>query len=238
MTPTNPSLSLTAEQTLQMTEERHSVRAWQDKPIAEDLRAVIEEKIAQLNEASGLHIQLTGRAKEVFSATFLKLAGWKGYPAETIALVGPGTEQAAFDCGYYGEELVLFLQSIGLNTCWVGMFKKKFVDAELRDGEKIHLTIAVGYGQNPGRERPSKKAAEVCSMTPVEYDAAPDWFKAGVECALKAPTAVNQQKFLFSLNDEEATIAVSAKGPHVIADLGIVAYHFQAAADKPAKLLL
>lgn len=221
-----------------MIEERHSVRAWQNKQIPADVCAAIEEKIAQLNEASGLRIQMTGRAAEVFSATFLKLAGWKGSPSECIALVGPDTDQAKFDCGYFGEELVLFLQSIGLNTCWVGMFKKKYVDAQVGADEKIHLTIAVGYGRNAGKARASKSVAEVCALPPAEYDAAPDWFKAGVECTLKAPTAMNQQKFLVGLDGDEPTLKVSAKGPHAISDLGIVAYHFQAAAGKQAQALL
>ena len=32
----------------------------------------------------------------------------------------------------------------------------------------------------------------------------PEWFVAGVEAALKAPTAVNQQKFVFMLEERRA----------------------------------
>lgn len=59
----------------------------------------------------------------------------------------------------------------------------------------------------------------------------PDWFRAGMEAVLLAPTAVNQQKFLFTLEDGK----VSAQPGHafyVKMDLGIVKYHFELGAGK------
>ena len=55
---------------------------------------------------------------------------------------------------------------------------------------------------------------------------APDWVVSGVEAALLAPTAVNQQKFLFTW-DGEAVTAEALRGPHSLMDLGIVKYHFE-----------
>ena len=55
----------------------------------------------------------------------------------------------------------------------------------------------------------------------------PDWFKAGIEAALLAPTAVNQQKFTFTLDGDTPSVGVSANGPFVRLDLGIVKYHFE-----------
>ena len=62
-------------------------------------------------------------------------------------------------------------------------------------------------------------------------DNSPEWFKKGVEAALIAPTAVNQQKFKFELNGNK----VSAKpglGFYSKVDLGIVKYHFEVGAGK------
>ena len=57
----------------------------------------------------------------------------------------------------------------------------------------------------------------------------PDWFRAGMEAAILAPTAVNQQKFLFTLSGD--TIAAKATGGfYSKVDLGIVKYHFEVSA--------
>ena len=55
---------------------------------------------------------------------------------------------------------------------------------------------------------------------------APDWFRKGVEAALLAPTAMNQQKFKFTLRGD--TVAAKAgMGFYTKVDLGIVKYHFE-----------
>ena len=58
------------------------------------------------------------------------------------------------------------------------------------------------------------------------------WFGKGIEAALKAPTAVNQQKFQFCLKDGCPYIRVKGLGAYTKADLGIVAYHFEVASGK------
>ncbi len=69
----------------------------------------------------------------------------------------------------------------------------------------------------------------------------PDWFRAGMEAAQLAPTAINQQRFVIELeNDGDAGTGsggkakVSARalvGPCSKIDLGIVKYHFELGAD-------
>ena len=56
----------------------------------------------------------------------------------------------------------------------------------------------------------------------------PEWFKEGVEAALLALTALNQQKFRISMEGEDAVITAN-KGVMTGIDLGIVKYHFEAA---------
>ena len=56
----------------------------------------------------------------------------------------------------------------------------------------------------------------------------PDWFKEGVEAAMKAPTAINQQKFKIALDGDKAVITAGS-GPMSKIDLGIVKYNFEAA---------
>ena len=60
----------------------------------------------------------------------------------------------------------------------------------------------------------------------------PDWFKSGMEAVLLAPTAVNQQKFLFTLLEDGKVSAQPGHAFYVKMDLGIAKYHFEIGAGK------
>lgn len=55
--------------------------------------------------------------------------------------------------------------------------------------------------------------------------------KNGIEAALLAPTAMNQQKFMFSLNRGKVSVK-AGRGFYTKLDLGIVKYHFAIGAGK------
>mgnify|MGYP005787413549 FL=1 len=59
----------------------------------------------------------------------------------------------------------------------------------------------------------------------------PDWFRKGTEAALLAPTAMNQQKFLFTLNGNKVS-AKAGFGFYSKIDLGIAKYHFEIGGGK------
>ena len=61
------------------------------------------------------------------------------------------------------------------------------------------------------------------------------WFRKGVEAALKAPTAMNQQKFAFGMRDGEPVVRVKGLGAYTKVDCGIAACHFEAASDRKVK---
>ena len=60
---------------------------------------------------------------------------------------------------------------------------------------------------------------------------APEWYLRGLEAALLAPTAVNQQKFRFSLSGDKVK-AKAGTGFYTKVDLGIAKYHFELGAEK------
>lgn len=206
---------------LQAIQARHSVRAYQDKPIAPEISQALKERIAQLNERYDLHMQYIEPAGAVFSAFTNRFTGFRNVPAY-IAMVGKQSDDLAERCGYVGEQMVLFAQTLGLNTCWAGMFKRKQVKADIKEGEKLALVIAVGYGVDNGHPRRSKQITDVTDVNEM-----PAWYREGIKAALLAPTAVNQQKFFFTLDGDTPSVKVSANGPFVRLDLGIVKYHFE-----------
>ncbi|MCD8357218.1 MAG: nitroreductase family protein [Clostridia bacterium] len=201
---------------------RHSVRQYIDKPIKTEAIAALEEEIHVCNQESGLHIQLVLNEPKAFSsfmAHYGKFNGVKNY----IALIGKKGPDFDEKCGYYGERLVLLAQQLGLNTCWVAMTYSKVKSAfEIDRGEKLCVVIALGYGETQGTAHKSKPIGEVMKADkPV-----PAWFQSGVEAALLAPTAMNQQKFLFTRNGNQVSVKAGI-GFYTKVDLGIVKYHFE-----------
>lgn len=92
-------------------------------------------------------------------------------------------------------------------------------------GEKLYVVIAIGYGKSQGVPHKSKAMELVCKTN----GEMPGWFQRGMEAALLAPTAMNQQKFLFTLDGRKVS-ARAGRGFYSKIDLGIVKYHFEVGA--------
>ena len=217
---------------------RHSVRQYIDKPIETSVVERLNKEIALCNQEGGLHIQLVVNEPKAFGGsnafTYGKFSGVGNY----LAMVGPKRADEAI--GYYGERLVLLAQTLGLNSCWVGLtFKKQPDQYTIADGEKLHCVIALGYGATQGVQHPMRPMDKFVKVTfgkvgDTMVADQPDWFRRGMEAALLAPTAVNQQKFEFELIDDH-TVAARARFTLIgygKMDLGIVKYHFEVAAGK------
>lgn len=206
---------------------RHSVRQYKNKPLEAELISTLKTEIETCNKESGLHIQLVTnepKAFDGFMAHYGKFSGVTNY----IAMIGKKGTDLEEKCGYYGERLVLRAQQLGLNTCWVAMSYTKIKTAfSVEQGEKLCIVIALGYGETQGVAHTSKPFEKVA----VTDGQIPDWFKKGVDAALLAPTAMNQQKFQFTLKGN--TVSTKAgMGFYSKIDLGIAKYHFEIGADK------
>lgn len=207
---------------------RHSVRQYLEKPIEASFIERLNEEIALCNREGKLHVQLVVNEPKAFAGGMAKYGKFSGV-SNYLAMIGPKDADEAI--GYYGERLVLLAQTLELNSCWVGLsFKKQPDQYTIADGEKLHCVIALGYGANQGVQHPMRPMEKfIKASMPL-----PDWFRRGMEAALLAPTAVNQQKFEFELVDDH-TVAARTKFTFVgygKMDLGIVKYHFEVAAGK------
>lgn len=211
---------------MKLMEERHSVRQYEDKRIEDEKRKVLVDEIEKINRETGLHVQIFFDEPKCFDslmAHYGKFTGVQNY----IALVGKKGSNLDEKCGYYGEQLVLLAQSLGLNTCWVAMTHGKSA-AVIESGEKQACLIAVGYGKTQGSAHTSKPLDKLTSVN----GTMPDWFKKGMEAVMSAPTAMNQQKFVFTLNGDQVSAKVSGPAFYSKMDLGIVKYHFEAVTGK------
>lgn len=212
---------------MQAMEVRHSVRQYKAKPLAAQAAAELEKEVAACNREGGLHIQLVQNEPQAFDgfmAHYGKFSGVTSY----FALIGPKGAKLDEKCGYYGQRLALRAQQLGLNTCWVAMSYRKVPSAfTVAPGEKLCLVIALGYGSTQGVAHKSKTPEQVTKAD----GPLPGWFQKGVRAALLAPTAMNQQKFTFGLENGRVT-AKAGLGPYAKVDLGIVRYHFELGAGK------
>ncbi len=212
---------------LEAIKERHSVRNYKLEKIHPQKVDQIKEKIDELNVEGNLHLQFIEDAGNTYNRLINRMAGLGTAPS-VIACVGPDDATLEQRIGYYGEKLVLFAQELGLNTCWAGTFNKKNIGAEIKDGEKLVISIAIGYGQDKGRPRKSKTMEQVVEAKGER----PLWFNKGVEMALLAPTAINQQKFAIRLNEDETVDFIDKGGIFSQVDLGIVRCHFEIGAER------
>lgn len=201
------------------------MRRFLDKPLEAEAIKVLQAEIDACNKESGLHIQLITNEPEAFQAgkpSYGQFKGCKNY----LALVGAkGNDEAI---GFYGEHVVLKAQSFGINSCWVAMtYKKGKADVKISAGEKLYMVVALGYGETQGVSHKLKTLADVSDY----QNGDPEWYKSGLEAALLAPTAMNQQKFKFERNGDKVK-AKAGLGFYSKTDLGIVKYHFELGAGK------
>lgn len=215
---------------LEAVSARHSVRKYVDKELSADIIAALQDKIAECNKVGNLNIQLVQNETRAFTGmlSYGQFSGVKNY----LVMVGKKSKDLDERVGYYGEQLVLFVQTLGLNTCWVGLSYRKVPEAyNVGKDEKLVCMIALGYGETQGVSHKIKDVEDVSNAS----DITPSWFKRGVEAALLAPTAVNQQKFSFEYVGVKDNwhIVKERKGFSIIGytgiDLGIVKCHFMIA---------
>lgn len=213
---------------------RHSVRAYKEQPLEKEVIEVLEKKIEELNRVGQLHMQLILNEPKAFLGTLAKYGKFRGVQ-NYIVMAGKKAADLDERIGYYGEALVLFAQTLGLNTCWVGLSYKKIPGTYvLEEGETIQAYITIGYGETQGVSHKIKTIEQVSNAS----EDTPEWFRKGVEAALLAPTAVNQQKFSFEyagIEDNRHKV-IAKKGFSLVGythmDLGIAKYHFEIAVGK------
>lgn len=204
--------------------ERHAVRKYTERPIESEKVEILQKEIEEINRESGLDIRLYTEEPEAFKANAPSYGSFQGC-RNYFALYGNKNDDEKV--GYYGEKLVLLSQSMGLNTCWVALtFDKKAVNGP--EDMKLFDLISLGYGQNQGVQHRSKSLTRVSNIS----EDSPEWFKRGMEFAILAPTAINQQQFYIKYLGDNRVSAKALLGPCSKTDLGIVKLHFELGAGK------
>lgn len=138
-----------------------------------------------------------------------------------IILAGKDNSDLDKKIGYCGADLILYAQSLGLNTWWCGgMFNGKNALKHLDNkAVRVNGVIAIGYGKTQGVPHKSKTADQVSHFK----GDAPGWFKSGIKALLLAPSALNRQPYI--VNGEGNKVSLKVKnGTFSQVDLGIGKY--------------
>lgn len=207
--------------------QRHMVRQYKDEPIPANLVALLNARIKENNKTYGLSMALVlGNADGLSGMAKLLLAkGVNNY----IILAGADISDLDEKLGYCGADIILYAQTLGLNTWWVGgMFNAKGAQKNLNANVvRINGVIAIGYGKDQGVQHKMKSAAEISCYNGM----APQWFTDGVEALLYAPTALNKQAFMVKGDGHKVSITCD-NGHYAGIDLGIGKYHFEVGAGR------
>ncbi len=202
---------------------RHSVRHYLPTPIPHDILSLIAAEIDRINMRHGYSFKVVVDEPKSFKNIFAygKFENVRNY----IIVSAPRGNQHSRLCGYEGERLVLALQALGLNTCWVGLsYSKNSEFFTIPDGHKIRCVISFGYGTSQGADRKTKPIERLSNATP----SSPQWFVEGMKAVQLSPTAINQQKFRFTLRPDGTLTAetIFSMVGYTHIDLGIAIAHF------------
>ena len=206
-------------------ELRRSIRRYRADILPRDAAERLRAEIGRCNALGRLSIRLVTGEPQAFGGPVGRAAGFRN-ARNYLILCGDPDVDLEVRCGYWGEHLVLFAKTLGLDSCWVGgSFNRRVVLREKEKGKKLVCVIALGIADEEGRVHTRKPFDEVIDVDRTRI--LPDWFIRGVNAALLAPTAMNRQRFVISLDPPNGVDAASTGGMYSFVDLGIVMYHFE-----------
>ena len=148
------------------------VRKYTDKKIPAELTDSLNARIEEHNKKYGLNLKLViGNADGVAGIAKLLLAKEVN---NYFVLAGTDTPDLDEKLGYCGADLILYAQTLGLNTWWVGgMYNGNGAKKNLENQNvRVNGVIAVGYGQTQGVQHKMKTAEEIIAFLEAELSEA------------------------------------------------------------------
>jgi len=212
---------------------RISRRAYQNTGLTEKQRSQLDQAVKRCNETSGLTISLWFDRPELFGG-FLKSYGLLAGVRNLFVMAGPKNDpHLAEKIGYYGERLVLEATKLDLDTCWVGgSYDRKAVRSIIADADTALAVIAFGNAgkEYSPRERFIRLLAHRRKTNRDQFflsdGTEPAWFQAAIDLVVKAPSAVNQQPVVFTVENGVIQSGLRIHNAAAMVDLGIAKLHF------------
>ena len=210
--------------------ERHTVKIYKKTPIPAEVCKQLRERIKAINEGLDIFLSLVTNDSSALNPA-IKIVSTKNIN-NYIVLSGKNEHDLEEKLGYGGADIMLFAQTLGLNSWWIsGAASFNKGNAREKGGipgsNLIKGIIVIGYGENNGTPHRSKSTIDVSDYA----GNPPFWFVRGVGTALLAPTGMNRQGFKIEGHDDKVTITTD-KGPFSDLERGIIKYHFEIGAGR------
>ncbi len=168
--------------------KRKSVRSYTDEKVSEeDLQKIkaFLENVKPLNPDIKVVAEIIGR-EDMKSVLPL---GW--LPQQHIAIYSEDVDEAFENVGFMFQQVDLYLQSIGIGACWLGLGRMNDAKAAKKDGMRFMIMLSFGYPKGDGL-RSSTDEFKRRSLSEIS-----DMEDEMLEPARLAPSAVNSQPWYF-----------------------------------------
>ena len=198
----------------EMIYHRKSCRSFTGKPV----NAEIIEKILAF-EPKPLYPEIPFRMDIVSRDKVKCICPWT--TPQVITIYSQETEGYLENIGFLFQQMDLYLQTMGLGVCWLGMGRMNPKNTSNVDGMKFVIMLAFGHPKgDPLRQ--DLKGFKRKSMEQIA-----DKTDARLEPARLAPSAVNSQPWYFTHDGNAIHVHCSKKGYRL--DAGIALAHLYVA---------
>lgn len=194
----------------EMIFHRKSCRSFTNKPVdAEMLKTVKAFSMKPLYPQIKVHWEIVSRNQVKC------ICPWT--TPQLIAIYSEETDGWQENVGFLFQQMDLYLQSLGLGVCWLGLGKMNPKTAPRVDGMRFVIMLAFGYPKGE-QLRHNVKSFKRKAMEQIA-----DQSDSRLEPARLAPSAVNGQPWYFTHEDDTIHVYCSRKGNRL--DIGIALAH-------------
>lgn len=174
-----------------MIYQRKSVRKYNEKPL--DDRTV--QKILDFcSQAAPLHRDIAVKAMVVNREQVRFYLPWK--TPQLLAVFSEAKPGYLENVGFVFQQVELYLQSIGLGACWLGL--GKFRKAELPQVKGMEFVIFIAFGAPEEAHRRN----DIGQFQRKALSEISDQEDSRLECARLAPSSTNSQPWYFTHEGE------------------------------------
>ena len=201
----------------EMIYHRKSCRSFSGKPVdAEMIEKILSFEIKPLYPEIKVRMDIVSRDKVKC------ICPWT--TPQLIAIYSEEAEGYLENIGFLFQQMDLYLQTLGLGVCWLGMGRMNPKTTTVVKGMKFVIMLAFGHPKGDPL-RHELKGFRRKAMEQITDQADPR-----LELARLAPSAVNRQPWYFVHEDETIHVYCSKKGSRL--DAGIALAHLYVANEE------
>ena len=183
----------------EMIEKRKSTRSFREEPLSPQLLQQVEAFMAALVP---LFPQIPVKAEILDASQVRCMQPWK--TPHFVAVSTEDTPDAFINVGFLFQQLDLYLHTLGLGSCWVGLGRpRKELDPA--------LTHAILMPFGTGAEPVCRDSTEQFNRKPLSQIA--DTPDPRLECVRLAPSATNSQPWYFTHEGDQLHVYQVIQGP-------------------------